>query len=187
MKPLYDYIQEYDDDFCVSSKSYTLEQRKAKQSRPKKATNNLAQTSNFSLVSKKPKQATLEDHTPSKNKMYLALPERLANDDTIKDIMNRMFEAATQKGLHGGGRVINIRYLPKPKTEQRQRVSCIITISSEQAVNDCLKVKYCLKEYMKRNSIPEQELEHIYIDKQRTKQEIQAIKNLRTKLKKLTE
>jgi hypothetical protein len=179
---LYDCIQEYDDDFCVSSKSYTLEQRKAKQCKPKKAKNNLAQKCNDSLVSKK---ATLEDHTPSKNKMYLALPERLANDDTIKDIMNTMFEAATQKGLHGGGRVINIHYLPKPKTEQRQRVSCIITISSEQAVNDCLKVKYCLKEYMKRNSNPQQEHEYIFIDKQRTKQEIETIRHLKNKLKQI--
>jgi hypothetical protein len=192
MKHLNNFIEEYEKDFCVVSVSDIVEQRKAKQlkakqRKDKQVVETLEQKCADTSSTKKPKKVTLGDHIPSKNKMFWALPQRLANDESIKDIMKTLSKTASEKGLYGCGRVVHIYYLPQPQTHPNNRVSCIVTVSSEQAVNECLKVKHCLKEYMHRLCHDQQQLEYIFIDKCRTKQEIESIKKLKTKLKRMVE
>jgi len=216
MKLTYNYIEEYEDDFSVYSKSDMDEQTKSKQRKAKQIADTLERCNNHTPTRKtlgdyitfknpskqnKPKQVAdnLErrnniSSTKSpkkkihfKNEMYWLLPQTLANEESIKDIMKTLCETAASKGLHGGGRVVHIKYLPQPKTQPNNRVACIVTVSSVQAVNDCLKVKYCLKEYMQRLCHQQQQFESIYIDKCRTKEEIENIKKLKTKLKRMVE
>ena len=215
MKSTYNYIEEYEDDFSVYSKSDIDEQTKLKQRKAKQIADNLERCNNhtptrktlgdyitFKKPSKQYKANQVADNLercnnisstkskkkiPSKNEMYWLLPQTLANEESIKDIMKTLSETAASKGLHGGGRVVHIKYLPQHEKQQNKRVSCIVTVSSEQAVNDCLKVKYCLNEYMHRLCHQQQQLESIYIDKCRTKEEIESIRKLKTKLKRLVE
>ena len=64
-----------------------------------------------------------------------------------------------------------------------KRVSCIVTLSSKEEVNACLKVKSDFKqriqETMQTNNNQHKQREHIFIDKYRTKEELASYRALR--------
>jgi hypothetical protein len=158
-------MNEYEDDFYIPCKGNMLEQCKAKQVSYNLDT--LCHTTYF----RKPTKISIGDYIPLENKLFMSLPKKLATRRSIKDILKTLSEAAAKKGLKVENMsVLNIHYLPVPKTCDSQRVSCIVDLSSTIAITACLKVKNCLKKYVPKDNYILQEnedniWEHISIHK----------------------